>query len=882
MARPSAKKGKGSAARKTSDETPMPSQRETRRTRRSASVESVELASASQPTRGGRTRTTRSTSQDPASKDPKNSLFNMPDPPDVKKRRSKRVASRASSAAPTVSDVDPDEHNAEDQEEDHEIELEAAPEAIITEHSTITTTQDTTSFTTTQDTIVASSAQFDSGNVTYPNISDQIIENASSSTGFAQSVEVFAQNNIYDYDVHELSTVPEESPFESEFAGDAMSPEELDQHQLDQQVLGDARKSAEATESYGSATSEPSGLSHDPDASMEGEGDRTFYNNREGEVIDLATDEEDDSDEYPEDDSDGNRYQPEESDLEDFIPERPTTSISLHHDDIIDGESDEDEEDEAEHPSAGLYADDGESPVEIVDETTERDSELEVIEVAQAPTQIDDSVDSDDDETTPSAFAPQFVRTTPSVHAAQFGRAAQSDLASPFAFATPSVPATQYVSATNSIQFDPTTQSRSAVRDTPEIIDLGDDDEEEKSYDAESAPSNNQFAQTAQEPPSSSPNLDTHMEDSSSFNSTSLLNNHLKQILRPLSPASLFDISAGQVRSIPTGLPSSSLTGQLPSSPFNPDFTSTPRNYASQKDTPIPKSRLEVQMGWESQGLSPFRPWSDIDRLCGHDVTEKSLPTQPQHDSQSAPVYVSNQDHPPSPIPSQPQSESQSQSEPGHESEVGQTFPPSTEYKYKYECSIEAYEASLDDSKLRDAPDYSTIPKPMSHAEYGTMIARRMKRSVTRRRHNPTPPTPTSAVPHSVSHDPQEDKHEQENALLRKKIEQMEQLFETNLNRISELEAQNTKLAAERDQFAAKAEAANRKYRKSRGLPEEQEEASEFEERALEVARLREEQQIRDRNFAARANLMAMETSTTAEVILSFYHAAKQREIESY
>jgi hypothetical protein len=388
MARAAAKKGKANPARKSTEEPTMSSQRETRRTRRSASIESVELAPASQPTRGSRTRATRSTSQDPAPKDPKNSLFNIPDPPDVTRRRHKRVASRASSAAPTVSEVDPDEEVAEEHEQEQEeeeiepeLKLEAVPDVTITEHAAITTTQDSASFTTIQEDTITTSTQFTSGSVTYPDITPHFIEAASSSAGFAQSVEDTVQDNMYNYDVHELSTVPEESPFDSELAEDALSQEQLDQQLLDQQVLGDAEGDADAIESYGSATSQASSLSHNLDTPKQDNRNRLFYNNAESEVVDLATDGDLDNEDDPEDDSDGNHYQPEESDQEDFISERPVASTGFRLDagfeeESGDYEEDDDDDDEDEDSSAALFVGDGESPAEVVGEASEHDFDI--------------------------------------------------------------------------------------------------------------------------------------------------------------------------------------------------------------------------------------------------------------------------------------------------------------------------------------------------------------------------------------------------------------------------------------------------------------------------------------------------------------------------
>jgi hypothetical protein len=864
MARGAAKKGKASATRKVSEETPLPSQRETRRTRRSASVESVELVPASQTTRGSRNRTTRSTSQDPTSKDPKNSLFNIPDPPDVARRRNKRVASRASSLAPTVSDADPDEDIVEEQESELHLKLEAEPEIAITEHSTITASQDVTSFTTTEDTTFTSSAQFAPGSVAYPDISHQMVESTTSSTGLAQSVEDATQNSIYNFDVHELSTVPEESPLGSESTGDVLSQDQLDQHQLDQQVFGDAEMAAEATESYASATSEASSVSDDHDASSGGDADRSIYEDANREVVDLATDEDNDANDYQEYDVDANRYQPEESDQEDFITVRPITNSVFLHDDDLDENSGDDEGDEVDEDEemSAEFIDDEESADEGLGEASDPDSDLEIVQVNQEPIQIDDS-DDDDQAAASSTPIPHFAPATPSIHntqsglATQFGRATQPNLASPFVFTTPTTA---------------TTQREPATRNSPEVIDLGGDDDEESPSDAKSA--NPHFAQTAQELPSSSPVVDTHMEDSSSKNSTFLLNNQLKQILQPPSPTSQLDFSVGQVRSNTAGLPFSSPAGQLPSSPFNPEFTSTPRNHTTHKFSPFEPemesspnrpSDCKLQKGREMGETPPFQPWSDIDRLYGHVKSEASPSAQLQHELQCAALLKSDQDYPPSLTLSRPLSQSQSQSQPGHESEVDETSQFSLEYKHKYECSIDAYEASLSDNKVRDIPDYSIIPKPMSRAAYGTFIARRMERSAARRALNPNIPIP-SIAPTSLLLDPQQDKHEEEISALRKKIAHMEQLHKTHLNRISELEAQNAILAIERDQYAAKADSASRKYWKSQDLPKERDEASEFEERAREVARLREEQQIRKRNFAARANLMAMETSTTAEV----------------
>jgi hypothetical protein len=361
---------------------PPASQRTTRRTRRSVSkesVESVEQVPSSHPTRAPR-------GQRGTSKDPKDSLFNLPDPPDVVGRRKKRAsaepASRATSIAPTESEVDQDERNNDAADVDltivetHEEQpnYESDDDGQATESSTIAVTQDGSSFTATQQSAVTTSTQHSAGFLAYPNISHQSVETDATTDGYAHTAQRAAQNVDFDYEPHELSTVPEEPTLEAVETGTY----HVNQYQIRQQqstryedVQGDAQAVPEDAQ-LGVGESTGSDISDDSEAVEEYVSNPNFdnYGNENNPYAEQSEDEEVPVHEYP---------------------ARAPSRLDSRHDNYDEFDSGEFES--SDDGPTGPYAPTGDSPEELVDyesdsdvQIVDMDSDIEIADTTPRPT----------------------------------------------------------------------------------------------------------------------------------------------------------------------------------------------------------------------------------------------------------------------------------------------------------------------------------------------------------------------------------------------------------------------------------------------------------------------------------------------------------------
>jgi hypothetical protein len=883
MARTSAaKKGKATKtakARKTSEEPPTASQRSTRSTRRSVSAESADPAPAppppsSQSTRPVRTRNTRSTSKEPASKDAKNDLFNIPDPPDVTRRRSRRANSRASSVAPTVSEVDPEEERevideqgqASEQEDEPEPEPESADEqkseleqdnepelqheATMTEHSTITNIQDESYYTTTYTT------EYTASTVAYPNISHQSVEAGAASGGLAMSAEALS-----DYNPHELSMVPEEPTLEEQYDERHYNEGQYDPYRgklfsapKTQLISGEREATAETSDSGDSEATEVPDHPQDLDESVEDNEDSYLNGNEE----DVA--EEDDYSRYADPEDEGMVYDRPSSRLAHYAGPNDLDEESNDDEecseDGTEGSGDEEKSsDEVEDYDRGSRANfKDSSPTEALDEYSDSDDHVDQVrrsirvrpsmqfrpspQIRQSTSEaIDLTADSDEDdmEIVDSKSAPS-ARAAPSAN--PLGTSS-----GPGTYAAPPIDNARAQSYPGGVERD---------------------------VDSEPAPLHDHFAQTAQEPPTSSPVDDSQMEYSQTENSESYLA-HIKDLLRPASPISQLDFSAGQLRSTPKGPPLPSFIEQPVLSPFEPTFISTPHTvYQNDSDYEIGGTAIPSL----SQSIAPFGPLNTSEMV----TTALQIPSQPY--SVPGPLNEAGLYRSLFRTPSQ----SQFQSKSGQQSKVGKTSPfPST----NSHANINNEEPG-GKITLRQTPDRDELDTNFNNAQVAkvgkasrtslssnaTLFAEALASAENTQNDTPSPPIQHRPHTKAYNHERRVMKWkqktwnlEQQVADLKRMIQTMESKQKNHLNKIADLEAQNADLMLERD--GPKPESPKRNhmdfFRPNAAQQKYQ----------LDIIRARQDQKLADRNLAARAALLEDETIQGSQVSSSI--AARRR-----